>query len=242
MIDYRNIDLISAFKEYLDNFCYDAIYQILSGEINYLYNPWQAYEALNTSLLGLERKKQTVFKLLLLGQQININEAIEDMGETIVKILADLGVIIVDNGLIRTDGYSLLSFCDHYFLVGLPYFYPTNIEKDPAVYIGVDTYRLVRLLPSKKVNSMLDLCTGSGIQAILGSRSANNVIGVEINNQASAVTKFNVNLNNLQNKINIIEGNLYEPVIGKTFDVITANPPFIPVPENIKYSIAGDGG
>lgn len=48
--------------------------------------------------------------------------------------------------------------------MGIPYNNPNCKVKDPAVYIGMDTYRLTENITSKRVNKVLDLCAGSGIQ------------------------------------------------------------------------------
>ncbi|MCR3758707.1 hypothetical protein KYB31_06820 [Clostridium felsineum] len=54
-------------------------------------------------------------------------------------------------------------------------------------------------------------------------------------------TKFNIILNGKTN-IKPILGNLYDGITSHNFDVITANPPFIPVPDGYEFPIAGGGG
>ncbi|MGW9531208.1 methyltransferase [Paenibacillus terrae] len=235
---------IRRFRSFLDDFCYDITYQFLSGESNYFFNPWQTFETLKYGLSMLENKTRSdVFKLLLLGENISEKESDICLGMPIKEDLLDIGILKrKENGTIQTDGYSLLSICDRYLFVGLPYYYPTCINKDPDVYIGPDTYKLSRIIPSKNVESMVDLCSGSGIQAILGANFSKKSIGVEINPLVVPVTRLNVMLNDLEEKIEIKEGNLYEPLKGMTFDLITSNPPFIPVPDHLEFSLAGDGG
>lgn len=242
MIKINNIMQIKEFRRFLDDLCYDIVNIFMSGEVNYFYNPWQTFERMKLNLLALDSKHQIAFKLLLLGEELDIEMANSVLGEDIIEILLDLCLLVKNSDKVRTDGYAVVSYFDHYFLVGLPYYYPTSINKDPAVYIAQDTYRLTRVLPSGRVENSLDLCTGSGIQAILQSRNSYKSFGVELNSDAIQITKFNVILNNLEDKVQIKEGDLYEPISSMKFDVITSNPPFIPVPDNIKFSLAGDGG
>ncbi|URZ08013.1 methyltransferase [Clostridium felsineum] len=242
MISYDKHDLIKKFKMFLDKFDYDLIYQLLSGDINYFYNPWQTYDYIVEKLYNIEPEKRVVYKLLLLGDKVKKDDAISAMGNEIINILLELNIVEEDCDYLKSKGYSLISYCDYYFLVGTPYFYSNCKEKDPAVYIGADTYKLAKMHLSKKVGNVLDLCTGSGIQIVLAARNAVKGIGIELNPEAYPVTKFNILLNGLEDKIEIRNGDLYNPVKDLKFDVITSNPPFIPVPKDINYSLAGDGG
>ena len=116
---------------------------------------------------------------------------------------------------------------------------------------------------------VLDLCTGSGIQgiafarlmAILGASAA--VKCVDINPRAARFARFNAALNGLdaevaaEGGVEVFLGNLYEAVGGEErkdgnkekqdFDVILANPPFVPVPQALnaevkRYDVFADGG
>lgn len=41
---------------------------------------------------------------------------------------------------------------------------------------------------------------------------------------------------------NVYHSNLFEKIRDRKYDLILSNPPFIPVPQNLDYPIAGDGG
>jgi methylase of polypeptide subunit release factors len=97
-------------------------------------------------------------------------------------------------------------------------------------------------LSVKENGTVLDLCTGSGIMAILAAGKAQEVVGVDVNPRAIAFAQLNAELNELEGKIQFRAGNLFGPVNGRTFDTITANPPFEPVPEGWSYFLHSDGG
>ncbi len=115
-------------------------------------------------------------------------------------------------------------------------------KENPVMYIGLDSMGLVHVAPRYPVSRMLDLCTGSGIQAIVGSRNALQVTGVDINPRSIRFARFNAQLNGIDN-VRFVEGDLYEPVSGMIFDVIHANPPFVPSPHgDLHFRDGGNQG
>jgi carbamoyltransferase len=113
-----------------------------------------------------------------------------------------------------------------------------KIDEDPVMYLGMDSMGLVHTAPRYKVDCILDLCTGSGIQALTASRYAHRVVGVDINPRALRFARFNAQLNSIEH-VQFRSGNLYQAVSGK-FDIILANPPFVPSPSQ-EYRFR-DGG
>jgi len=73
---------------------------------------------------------------------------------------------------------------------------------------------------------ILDLGCGIGIIGIVMARVFNSsVTMVEINERAAALAKKNTKFNRVADKVTVLQGNLYEPIIESTFDAILANPP-----------------
>ncbi|HLG31132.1 MAG TPA: HemK2/MTQ2 family protein methyltransferase, partial [Candidatus Brocadiales bacterium] len=64
--------------------------------------------------------------------------------------------------------------------------------------------------------------------AIFAADYCKRVIATDINPYAVRCAKINVMLNNLEDKIEVRQGDLFEPVQGEKFDVILHNPPFYP--------------
>lgn len=77
----------------------------------------------------------------------------------------------------------------------------------------------------KKTDRVLDLGTGSGINAILAANKSSKVIGTDINLLAIKCAKNNAKINNLADKIKFLKSDLFAKVRGK-FDWIIFNPPF----------------
>jgi ribosomal protein L3 glutamine methyltransferase len=86
------------------------------------------------------------------------------------------------------------------------------------------------LLPHPEaITRVLDLCTGSACLAILAAKLfPNSVIdAVELSPEALEVAKVNVTNHKVQDRINLFQGDLFEPVKGRTYDLIIANPPYV---------------
>jgi ribosomal protein L3 glutamine methyltransferase len=79
------------------------------------------------------------------------------------------------------------------------------------------------------VNSVLDLCTGSGCLAILASRHFPNarIDAVDISKDALEVAARNVADYGLGDRVNLHRGDLFKPLGGKRYDLILANPPYV---------------
>ncbi|MGA1840874.1 MAG: HemK2/MTQ2 family protein methyltransferase [bacterium] len=100
----------------------------------------------------------------------------------------------------------------------------------PKLFNLIDTPTCQFLAANLMVNQndeVLDLGTGTGIQAIFAADKAKSVIGTDINKNSIACAKENAKKNNVKN-IEFIEGDLFEPVKGKKFDLIIWSPPTWP--------------
>jgi ribosomal protein L3 glutamine methyltransferase len=79
------------------------------------------------------------------------------------------------------------------------------------------------------VGRVLDLCTGSGCLAILAARLFPNaeIDAVELSPRALEVARLNVEQSGYGERINLLEGDLFEPVARERYDLILANPPYV---------------
>jgi len=76
--------------------------------------------------------------------------------------------------------------------------------------------------------SVLDLCTGSGCIALSLAKEFPDaeVYGTDLSKEALVYAKKNAKANDIKN-VTFLQGSLFEPVKGKAYDLITANPPYI---------------
>jgi release factor glutamine methyltransferase len=74
---------------------------------------------------------------------------------------------------------------------------------------------------------VLDLCTGTGAVALAAARQgAASVTAVDLSTRAVLSARANAWRAGLQ--VDVRQGDLFEPVIGSTFDVVLVNPPYVP--------------
>lgn len=75
---------------------------------------------------------------------------------------------------------------------------------------------------------VLDMGTGSGVQAITAGRTASKVVAVDINPEAVKFARKNVVTNGLEETVSVVEGDLFSPLEEKPlFDVILFTPPYL---------------
>jgi SAM-dependent methyltransferase len=116
-----------------------------------------------------------------------------------------------------------------------------TLSPSAKLYYGNDSLALSRLLVGAE-GRVLDLCTGPGTQALVCAQTAGFVTAVDVEPLAEKVFWINAELNGLSEKVEFLLGDLLEPVAGLQFDRICCNPPFMPVPPDVRYPRFADGG
>lgn len=90
------------------------------------------------------------------------------------------------------------------------------------------TVEFLSALPSTPCASLLDLGCGTGIAALAAAAGcAGHAWAVDIAARSTRFTEFNALLNGIAN-VTVLQGDVYGPVAGQTFDRIVAHPPFMP--------------
>jgi release factor glutamine methyltransferase len=100
----------------------------------------------------------------------------------------------------------------------------------PGVYRPrSDTAFLAANLPEISVGgTVLDLCTGTGALALEAARRGLRVTAVDAGRRAVAAARLNARLNRLP--LRVLRGDLFGPVGRERFDLVLANPPYLPTP------------
>jgi ribosomal protein L3 glutamine methyltransferase len=79
------------------------------------------------------------------------------------------------------------------------------------------------------VESVLDLCTGSGCLAVLASRKFPNarIDAVDVSRDALDVAKRNIAEYRLEERVRLHRGDLFKPIGEARYDLIISNPPYV---------------
>jgi release factor glutamine methyltransferase len=94
----------------------------------------------------------------------------------------------------------------------------------------VDAVRRATLPPRADA---LDLCSGTGPVAVaVALRGVRSVTAIDAHRRSVRAAWLNARLNRV--RVRALHGDLFEPVAGRRFDLITANPPYLPAPPDIE--------
>jgi HemK-related putative methylase len=74
---------------------------------------------------------------------------------------------------------------------------------------------------------VLDMGTGSGICAVVAARYARRVVAVDINPAAVRCARINTLMNRVDDRVEVLQGDLFAPLAGRRFDAVLFNPPFL---------------
>ncbi|WP_407554612.1 methyltransferase [Streptomyces sp. Pv4-95] len=107
--------------------------------------------------------------------------------------------------------------------------------RPPGVYAPQwDTDALVAALAREALPAdaaVLDVGTGSGALAVAAARAgAARIVAVDVSAAAVLTTRLNAWFAGYGRRIRVHRGELLRPVAGQQFDLIMANPPYVPSP------------
>lgn len=118
---------------------------------------------------------------------------------------------------------------------------PGVLRTDHVLGIGQASLTLAQLTIRADVQRALDLGTGCGIQLFHLLSHAQHVTATDLSARALGFARFNLLLNhralkldpqNLEARVTLLQGSLFEPVAGQSFELIASNPPFVITPRS----------
>jgi release factor glutamine methyltransferase len=171
---------------------------------------------------------------------------IDNANQEAVMFLEMIGISKVQlltypDQMLDKDAYDLYMKCVQrrmkkeplQYIIGKQSFMGLDFKVNSNVLIPrQDTETLVETVIShykqSQVESLLDLCTGSGCIAIsLGFYTAiKQIVAVDISKDALQIAEENAKINHIDH-IQFVQSNLFENIEG-SFDMIVSNPPYIP--------------
>ena len=96
---------------------------------------------------------------------------------------------------------------------------------DHVLGVGAASLSLLQSTPVTPVGSVLDLGTGSGVQALGQFGLAESITATDVHPRALDLAE--ATFAGADAPVELLEGPWFEPVAGRTFDRIVANPPFV---------------
>jgi len=112
--------------------------------------------------------------------------------------------------------------------------FPTAIERgesEMVLWPNPTSKFLARFAIRRPSRATLDLGTGSGILSLVAAKFSDRVVATDLNERAVAFAAFNAGLNGATN-IEVLNGDCFDPVDARRFDLILSNPPFFITPQH----------
>lgn len=103
-----------------------------------------------------------------------------------------------------------------------------ELPEEHVLGAGAASSTLAGLVVPTGTGRVLDLGTGSGVQALIAARTAGSVVATDVSARAIDMARFTAALNGVP--LDLRTGSLYDPVAGERFDRIVSNPPFVITP------------
>jgi hypothetical protein len=208
---------------------------------------WRALPIYREEQLAVRDALASAIDLFLLQGVIPVVELNQLFDNVDQEVLVRAGLLSIDDKGFARARASLfpvgdrLVFSDHAW-PKLPHPGCANVPYDQVMSIGADSRWLARVTTRRPVGTTLDICTGSGVHALLAASNSQRVLAVDISPRAARCARINVLASGAAN-VEIAVGNLFEHVKGKRFDLITANPPFVPSPvDSLRFRDGGHSG
>jgi len=103
------------------------------------------------------------------------------------------------------------------------------VPRSPIAELVMDQFQ--PWLDPAKAGRVLDMCTGSGCIAIAIARylPRTRVDAVDISKEALEIATRNVSRHAVGDRVNLIESDLFHSLPAGRYDLIVANPPYVPV-------------
>lgn len=234
--------LIGSLRDLLDWLHYDSVQRSLRS--NYFTWPFPQLDEFRRLIQPLPERQRLAYELLMLGDHVKPQRITQLWGRERFEDLKRLGLLkLRSDGRIDSSGYAIVSYLGRYLIVTLNPYYPSSRDPDSTIYIGPDSLTLAaQVVGSAAAPNVLDLCSGSGIQGILAAPTARTVVAVERNAHAAQVARCNALLNRVADRVTTYTGDLYTAPPPGRYDLIIANPPFLPVPDGVAFPACGHGG
>lgn len=174
-------------------------------------------------------------RLFWFSQKVPASAVHKALGRDVVDRMVEWG-LLVRSGRKLGSSVELVQVCGCWFATDRRY---GGEWRDDVVYFpGQDSLAMCRWTPRWPALRMLDLCTGSGIQAILAGKNASYVEGFDLAVRSVDFASFNAALNGRQ-QCHFFQSDLFSACGDSKYECILGNPPWVPSPQHTELFRSG---
>jgi SAM-dependent methyltransferase len=171
----------------------------------------------------------TLARWFTIGVSLSVDEAAKVLPEWAIDLLVQSGMLRRDAD--RLEPMVMLSPLGTLLVASDPVLRWEDDPTDLVLWPNPTTHQLFNFTIRKPFRSAFDLGCGCGIQALGAAAHCESVVAADLNARAAEFSAFNARLNGIAN-VEFLAGDCYQPVEGRTFDLIVANPPFFITPSS----------
>ncbi len=105
-----------------------------------------------------------------------------------------------------------------------------KLYQDPSDFCyGVDAVILADFASDTKGKKIIDLGCGTGVIPLILSHKTEgtHITGVEFRKNACRLAEDNIRINNLTDRIDIIQSDIMHIYLNENFDTVVTNPPYV---------------
>lgn len=171
-----------------------------------------------------------LIRIFILHDQLPLADLGKVIGDSLTDQLVSAGAVMSDS---QGMGHTTIDIRPH-VIVGVNRWIFSDVDASMSMHVpgpdhvlgvGAASLSLLHSTPVSPVASVLDLGTGSGVQALGQLNCAEKVTATDIHPRALELAE--ATFASADSAVEIIEGPWFEPVKGRRFDRIAANPPFV---------------
>ncbi|MDR3702998.1 MAG: methyltransferase [Candidatus Sulfopaludibacter sp.] len=169
-----------------------------------------------------------LLRWFLLGQTQEIESFAELVPASVLTELLETGTLVREAN--RFTPAVMLTPCEEFLFAADPARTLESPESSGMILWPNPSTRMLQMFTIRRpTGTTLDLGAGCGILAVLASVHSRHVVATDLNPRAAEFVAFNAWLNGVTN-LECLTGDTFEPVRGRTFDLIVSNPPFFVTP------------
>jgi SAM-dependent methyltransferase len=186
---------------------------------------------------------ETLIRLFILGQPASSDAVRAAIAPMTVDEWVEIGLLTLQGAEVKAE-LQMRCFQDMIVAYDFVRGSEEGLRPDFVMGVSLSSLFLAGLTVRQKNHQTLDLGCGCGIQAFLAAKHSERVVATDLSPRAIAVTRFNAQLNAIPN-VECLQGDMFAPVEGRTFDLIVSNPPFVISPDSVHLflnpGVDGDG-